>query len=390
MTKLPISLLGFSALASTIATPTGHTRNCVELQVPVTVTANNTRYNSFQVNSNIDVVDWIWDISTWSHANRTSDTIQVHGTYSINAQLCIPSQGKRSDILQIATHGFGFDKRYWDPTVKPEDYSYVDAALSKGYSILTYDRIGVGKSEKADAYDIIQGPLEVEILKELTTLVRNGKLVESSRINGKRPDNILRDYKPKKVVHVGHSYGSSSTAGLLQRYGKFSDGAILTGFLPGNQAGKVGPNAFGFEFARQHDPKRFGDRPSGYAVQSNLNSIQQIFFKKGKFEPELLEYAERTKETGTVGEFINLNLLQGEPGTDFKGPLQYFIGENDYAFCLGDCKDTYDVEVLKGINPTASDISVYLQPGTGHGITLHNNATAGYEVMFSYLASHGL
>ncbi|KAF4989029.1 hypothetical protein FGRMN_9401 [Fusarium graminum] len=390
MTKLFNYLVGFSTLAFTVATPTGYTRNCVDLQVPLTVTANNTRYNSLQVNSNIDVVEWIWDTSTWSHANRTTDQIRVHGTYSINAQLCIPSQGKKSDILQIATHGFGFDKRYWDPSIKPEEYSYVDAALSKGYSILTYDRIGVGKSEKADAYDVIQGPLQVEILKELTTLVRDGELVESSKFNGKRPGNIFRVYKPKKVVHVGHSYGSSSTAGLLQRYGNLSDGAILTGFLPGSQAGKVGPNAFGFEFARQHDPKRFGDRPSGYAVQSNLNSIQQIFFKKGKFEPELLEYAERTKETGTVAEFVNLNSLQGEPGTDFKGPLQYFIGKNDYAFCLGDCKGTYDVEVLKGINPTAFDVSVYLQPGTGHGITLHRNATAGYEVMFSYLASHGL
>ncbi|KAM0355080.1 hypothetical protein ACHAPU_000937 [Fusarium lateritium] len=389
MAKLTNYLLGLSALTLTLATPTGRTRNCVELQVPVTVTANNTRYNSVPVNSNIDLVDWIWDISTWSHANRTSDTIRVRGTYSINAQLCIPSQGKKSDILQIATHGFGFDKRYWDPRINPEEYSYVDATLAKGYSILTYDRIGVGKSEKADAYNVIQRPLQVEILKELTTIVRDGKLIESSKVNGNPPGNVFRNYKPKKVVHVGHSYGSSATAGLLQLYGKLSDGAILTGFLPGSQAGKLGPNAFGFEFARQHDPKRFGDRPSGYAVQANLNSIQQIFFKKGKFDPELLEYAEQTKDTGAVGEFTNLNFSQ-EPATDFKGPLQYFIGENDYAFCLGDCKNTYDVEVLKNINPTASDISVYLQPGTGHGLTLHNNATAGYEVMFSYLASHGL
>lgn len=210
--------------------------------------------------------------------------------------------------------------RYWDPELKPEEYSYVDAALSKGYSILTYDRLGTGKSTKADGYSEVQLGLQVAILKELTVLARDGKLLASSKILGKGPEKSFNSYKPKKVVHVGHSLGSATTSGLLSLHGNLSDGAILTGFLPNNQSGKVGANAFGFEFARQHDPRRFGDRPAGYAVQASLSSIQQIFLKKGSFEVEALEYAEKIKQTGTVGELSSA--LIGKPAAEFKGPLQ--------------------------------------------------------------------
>ena len=38
----------------------------------------------------------------------------VDNTFGINVQLCVPSvvAGGKGQTLQIATHGFGFDKRY--------------------------------------------------------------------------------------------------------------------------------------------------------------------------------------------------------------------------------------------------------------------------------------
>ncbi|KAF5530778.1 alpha beta-hydrolase [Fusarium mexicanum] len=389
MHKVTGLIIGLSAFLPALATPTGHMKNCVQLLIPVTASANNTRYNSVKVESNIDLVDFVWDTSTWSHANRSVELLPVNGTYSINAELCIPADGKKSDVLQIATHGLGFDKRYWDPEFKPEEYSYVDAALAKGYSILTYDRLGTGKSTKANGYNEVQLGLQVAILKELTVLARDGNLLKSSKVIGKQPQKGFYEYKPKKVVHIGHSFGSATTSGLLSLHGNLSDGAILTGFLPNSQSGKVGANAFGFEFARQHDPKRFGDRPAGYAVQASLSSIQQIFLKKGSFEVEVLEYAEKIKQPGTVGE-LSSSLIR-QPATEFKGPLQArYLHSNDYPFCDGDCNNTYDMETLKGLNPAASHIGVHLQPGTGHGLTLSTNATAGYEVMLAYLGSQGL
>lgn len=65
------------------------------------------------------------------------------------------------------------------------------------------------------------------------------------------------------------------------------------------------------------------------------------------------------------------------------------IGENDYGFCRGDCKGTYDVDEIQKLYPKGK-VGVHLQPGTGHGLTLSTNATAGYQVVFDFLKEGGL
>jgi uncharacterized membrane protein (GlpM family) len=59
-------------------------------------------------------VDWVWDLTTWSHRSenwRLTGVIPVNDTFTISAHLCVPPQGSKADILQIATHRIGFDKR---------------------------------------------------------------------------------------------------------------------------------------------------------------------------------------------------------------------------------------------------------------------------------------
>lgn len=118
------------------------------------------------------------------------------------------------------------------------------------------------------------------------------------------------------------------TSGLLSQYGNLSDGAILTGFLINEHLlnehllNEVGPEAFGYEFAAESDPGRFADRPSGYIVAATESNIQQIFLKKGTFEPELLRYAGLIKQPNALAELISGNQAFGRPATDFEGPLQ--------------------------------------------------------------------
>ena len=88
-----------------------------------------------------------------------SRALPVQGHFDINAQLCT-AQGPKASTLQIATHGFALNKNYWDIRYRPSNYSYVDAAVAAGYSILTYDRLGAGDSSIADAYDVLQAPLQ--------------------------------------------------------------------------------------------------------------------------------------------------------------------------------------------------------------------------------------
>ncbi len=67
-----------------------------------------------------------------------------------------------------------------------------------------------------------------------------------------------------------------------------------------------------------------------------------------------------------------------------------FAGEFDYGFCNGVCPGTFDVAQLSALYPNAADFDVYLQPGTGHVVQLSLNATAGYQVIFNFLAKNGL
>ena len=226
--------------------------------------------------------------------------------------------------------------RYWDVRIKPSTYSYLDAALAEGYSVFTYDRLGTGKSQKPNGYDAVQVAPQVEILRQLTLLARAGKLVTSSvsKPPGSSPSTkIFAAYKPKKIVHVGHSLGSITTIGLLNTdNGTLSDGAILTGFIYSNKglgAGQLIPG-WGFEYAKENDPVKFGDRSGGYIVQARPGNVQLQFVKKGTFEPALLDYAWQIRQPATVSEFLSISQVLGKKAAGFKGAVQvWFPPPND-------------------------------------------------------------
>jgi pimeloyl-ACP methyl ester carboxylesterase len=102
-----------------------------------------------------------------------------------------------------------FDKRYRDAPINPSEYSYVENAMNADYSILSYDRLGTGKSDNPDVYTVVSAPLELEILREISEMARSGDLmkhVKSNRIDTYQTFN--------KLIHVGHSFGSSLTSAL--------------------------------------------------------------------------------------------------------------------------------------------------------------------------------
>jgi pimeloyl-ACP methyl ester carboxylesterase len=204
---------------------------------------------------------------------------------------------------------------YWDAELNPEKYSYVDAALDAGYSIMIYDRLGTGLSDKPDAYSVLQGPPQIEILNQLSVLARAGKLNESFAKN-----QSLTVPDITKVVVIGHSLGSVVTSGLLTRHPSAADGAVLTGFLLSTELSSDKPDAHGLEFARTSKEERFHDRPGGYVVQTTINDVQQLFFR-GNYEPDALAYAESIKDTTTVGEIVGIPLITGLPAAEYSGAL---------------------------------------------------------------------
>ncbi|KAK3349041.1 hypothetical protein B0T25DRAFT_456969 [Lasiosphaeria hispida] len=380
----PLALLPIVAGTPT-KSPPANLKQCVQLEVPVPVIAKNYHYDMPRIDSTTDAVHWTLNTTAWSTPNATqriTGIVPVKQTFRIHAQLCVPTKrGPKADILQIATQGRGFDKRYWEVEIRPEEYSYLDAAISKGYSVLTYDRIGTGESELPDAYDIGQIPVQAEILAGLTTLARSGKLVSSSQILPTTTDiPFPSPFHPSKIIHIGHSLGSFITFFFLSSHGALSDGALLTGFLLNTQLGTIVVSHFDHEFAAQHDPSRFAAYPSGYIVLTTQSDIQKLFFRKDGFEPALLEYAEKIKQPEAVGEYPSSDSAAFVPAKEFKGPVLFMAGEYDY----------YLEEASKGLFPASAKVEAYLQPGTGHALALARNATGGYGVMLGWLGERGL
>lgn len=376
------------------ASPTESHPSCVELEVPVTIDTTVPKWQQLHVDSSIDAVSWAKYETTRTSPNTTESiigTIHIQGTFKISGKLCVPQKhSNRSDILQIATHGAGFGQKYWDVELNPNQYSYVNAAVSEGYSIFIYDRLGIGLSDKPDAYTHVQTKTHVEILRQLTSLFRDGKLVAQSKSLTKPIPPHITTYKPTSIIHVGHSLGSLVTLGLITNYPSASNGVILTGIIPQSiPVPGPGITTFGFEFARENDPIAFADRGSGYIVQATKYNVQLIFLHQETLDPAMLDYAFKIRQSGCVSELKSLLTSTGKDGDKFKGPVQFFIGEYDYGNCGGDCKGAYDLEKIKKMYPAAKKVEAYLQPGTGHGLTLSKNATEGYKIMFDFLHRSG-
>jgi pimeloyl-ACP methyl ester carboxylesterase len=180
--------------------------------------------------------------------------------------------------------------RYWNADGK--QYNYVTSATTQGYATLSYDRLGVGLSEHADPYSEIQVLTQVHILAEISKLLQTGKL--HKRISS-----------PKKLVHVGHSFGSLITNGLVAAYPSLSNGVVLTGFSHNTSWTPLLEVCLGFELARMNNPGRFYGYDSGYVTWGNEYDNQCAFYTYPFFDTNVLKQAERIKAPFAISELLS-------------------------------------------------------------------------------------
>lgn len=380
--------------------PISSSRPCVQFKIPVSVTAQNADFDLLVAKSNIDAVQVSVDIDTPSHNLNPLKNVTVSDTFKINAQLCVPPKGSKRNHLQIPTHGIFFDSRYWDVTINPSEYSYVDAALAAGYSVLTYDRLGTGQSDHPKDSKVLQAPVELEVLRGITQMARSGDLLKhvGKTPNSMTPEDDKLAVSFNKVIHIGHSYGSFLTEALTQKYSNLSDAAVMTGYFQNEFFFNLPEPALGFAYALALDPKKFGNRFAGYLAAASPLALQSGFFSTrgdaasgiGGFDPKLLDYAFSIAETFTAHEMVSARLVGAVEGPDFGGPVQFVVAELDYAVCKGDCKGLIDIPKAKKLYPKSPAVDVYFHPGNGHALTMHKKANIGYKATLDWLAKVGL
>lgn len=187
----------------------------------------------------------------------------------------------------------------------PGDYSYTAAALAAGYSTFSYDRIGTGLSSKVDPYTVIQAPVELAILIELTTMLRSGRIAGCG--------------VPSKVVHVGHSYGSVLSNALAALAPTLTDGIVLTGYSNNDTYQPLFLVTTG-HLASEDQAARFAGYSSGYVTWADKYYNQYSFFAYPYFDPTVLTVSEENKWPFTIGEVVTTAVLNFSAPL-FKGPV---------------------------------------------------------------------
>lgn len=246
---------------------------CANGVVPVLASATNAVLNLAEPKSQLnatEIFQELFQAGSTLVQQAQEGTRVVQGSYGIGGNLCFPTdQAKLKAVttLQILTHGVGLEKSYWD--IAP-GYSYVDAAAAAGYATFAYDRLGVGQSDHPDPIQVVQAFLEVEVLHALAQLFRKGQ------VGGQ---------KFKKIVGVGHSFGSILQVGANSKYPSDFDGVVLTAFTNSLVNLPYTILANDPSIAALNQPSRFGNLPYGYLVHNDAIAIQEVFFRYPYFDP---------------------------------------------------------------------------------------------------------
>ena len=230
-------------------------------------------------------------------------------------------------MVQVLTHGIGFDRSYWNLPFNDFNYSYTNTAVDTfGFATLSYDRLGIGASQHGDPLNIVQSWLQIAALEALSTMLRAGSIPGVPKFN--------------KVLHVGHSFGSIQTVGVLRTRPDIWDGVALTGFSPRSEFLRFFELAADFEEANPVAP----EFPLGYLAPGGTAALQEALVAPNQFEPDLLQFLASTGQPPTVGEFLTLTSgdAASGPPLDFTGPAIVVTGQFDLPFCGGNCMQPFE------------------------------------------------
>ena len=104
---LPVALLAFAGAVTA--------RHCQNFTIPVDISSRQGKFLTIPQNGNLDATTFS-QLFTENGVNYTNVLLSGYqtlvGSYNISAQYCIPEKGKTGSIIQLLSHGIGFDKTY--------------------------------------------------------------------------------------------------------------------------------------------------------------------------------------------------------------------------------------------------------------------------------------
>ncbi|KAF4637400.1 hypothetical protein G7Y89_g690 [Cudoniella acicularis] len=353
-------------------------KTCTGYTIPVNPTSLNFIWAKPFAN-NYDVIDFLTGSASRTAAkdfHPFSGSKTQTASYQISATFCAPRNStSNKNVVLFLTHGANFDRSYWDPSISPEKYSFVDWVIARGYSVFFYDRLGVGKSSLVSGY-VNQASIQVSILTELATAVKSGKYTGSIGT-------------PSSLVLVGHSFGSVISSAVVMASPTLADGLILTGFSFNSNSSR-GSGVFETwqpRIASGEDPK-WRALDNGYLTGVDIFSNVNIFFKAPDYDLDVVEYAEKIKQPFGINEVFSSGAVNTTTA-EFTGPTMIIAGQFDFIFCNGQCDGVLQ-HPAQEIFANAREFKAVSYPGAGHGLNLAANATGAFQIITDFLSDGGL
>ena len=287
---------------------------------------------------------------------------RVAGTY------CAPARWHGPRTVDVFTPGAGYTSEYWTwSTYRPERYSVVRRTLAAGRATIVYDPLGRARSTKPVS-TAVTFATDTHVLDSLVALARLGH---------------------RRVNSIGHSYGSAVVIEQAATGRARVDRVVATGFAHGPRNVEVGTR----NYPANNEP-RFAELDSGY-LTSRPGTRMLSFYHEPGVEPGLVAADEATKDTISVTAFGGYVAQQSAAPADnvsrlIRAPVLLLMGQQDSIFCRApaphDCTRPQAMrEYELAYFPAASRFSVVTVPHTGHSMTGHRSADAGFAALNAFL-----
>ncbi|KAL1604047.1 hypothetical protein SLS60_005639 [Paraconiothyrium brasiliense] len=358
--------------------------DCKDYLVNSTVTWPQLQWNQTNYKNNYEVVSLLAKIGEQGKVsfNPFSGSKNVIKTFQTGGTFCKPKVLKagKEDTVLVATHGAGFDRRYWASSYKPETYNFAQYALDAGYSIFYYDRLGVGLSSRISGYEVEAGP-QIELLASLLRSLRKGQYTAG--------------VKASKLVLIGHSFGSAISNNVLGLYPELADAAILTGYAfpskedPAFYTSGLGLSVFGSRIVStlpaSSKPQFAASFDDGWLSFVDKYAFTESFLGGEDYEVPAAEYSFKIAQPYSGVDFLSA-FAQMTAADKFEGKVLLAPAERDLFFCAGDCKDTFARGLQGSLFPNTKP-EVYFQQGSGHGQNFALNARDMYGEVVRFVDS---
>ncbi|MFJ6982186.1 MULTISPECIES: alpha/beta fold hydrolase [unclassified Streptomyces] len=286
---------------------------------------------------------------------------------TVAGSLCTPRKG-RATTVQVMVPGGNYDRRYWTMAPDSRTPSYEESMQRAGYATLVLDRLGTGSSSRPVSTRYT-GDTHSESVHQVLKQLNAGKIAHQ---------------RFPRVVLVGHSMGSGTSAKVAIKHPEDMDALVLTGTA--SQQGSEGSSGLvetGIHPANQ-DPRWAGaGLDDGYIITKPGERVKWFYYEK-TMDPATLAADEAAAQPDAMPS--PALFPKKEDFRKIKVPTLVVLGDHDRIVCGGaggsDCSSTAALQAQENRNfSKAAHVKAVVIEDTGHSINQQLTAPALYTAV---------